>query len=32
MMREEWGVNYFKLDANYWGAPSLQLDKDTTIR
>ena len=19
-MREEWGVNYFKLDANYWGA------------
>lgn len=20
VMREEWGVNYFKLDANYWGA------------
>ena len=20
IMREEWGVNYFKLDANYWGA------------
>lgn len=19
-MREEWGINYFKLDANYWGA------------
>lgn len=19
-MREDWGVNYFKLDANYWGA------------
>jgi alpha-galactosidase len=19
-MREQWGVNYFKLDANYWGA------------
>jgi len=20
VLREEWGVNYFKLDANYWGA------------
>ncbi len=20
VMREKWGVNYFKLDANYWGA------------
>ncbi|MGV8090377.1 MAG: glycoside hydrolase family 36 protein [Mangrovibacterium sp.] len=32
VMREEWGVNYFKLDANYWGAihGGVHFDKNAT--
>jgi alpha-galactosidase len=31
-MREKWGVNYFKLDANYWGAihGGVHFDKSAT--
>lgn len=31
-MREKWGINYFKLDANYWGAihGGLHYDKSAT--
>lgn len=31
-MREKWGVNYFKLDANYWGAihGGVHYDKSAT--
>jgi len=31
-MREKWGVNYFKLDANYWGAihGGIHYDKTAT--
>ncbi len=31
-MREKWGVNYFKLDANYWGAihGGIHYDKKAT--
>jgi alpha-galactosidase len=29
-MREKWGVQYFKLDANYWGAIHKGIHYDTT--
>ena len=29
-IREKWGVNYFKLDANYWGAIHKGIHYDTT--
>ena len=31
-MREKWGINYFKLDANYWGAihGGIHYDKSAT--
>ena len=29
-MREKWGVEYFKLDANYWGAIHKGIHYDTT--
>jgi len=32
VMREKWGINYFKLDANYWGAihGGVHYDKSAT--